>query len=447
MNLIKTLRILSFFISIFIFIYIFYKSEIFWNGEYKNYYKPYYYFSFVLILLSITSFFLDDKILRYLYVFFVSCLIALYLFEAYITFFTVYRGSTKIDSKKIKLYKKETGKNYDTRQKFEIYDDLKRKNPRIQIAFGPIEHKEQKIYSLSGISNVDSILCNENGYYATYKSDRYGFRNDDQIWDKKSIEYLILGDSFAIGECVNSDSTIQSLLKRNYNKNSISLGFGGNGPLTEYATLKEYLQPNMKKIIWLYFEGNDQSNLVRELKSNILKQYLINKNFKQDLKLKISQIDNLLKHNIELEREKAEFRYERSFFYRLRKFIKLFNTRDTFALLYQTKNIQNVETLPEFKAILRSAINLSNENNSKLYFVYLPNTNVIKNSCKNKNKHYLKIKKIVQDDLKIKFISMCKELFRKEKDNKKFFPFRMGGHFNNLGYEEVTRVIYMNTRK
>ena len=45
-------------------------------------------------------------------------------------------------------------------------------------------------------------MCNENGYYAIYKSDRYGFRNDDENWNKLNLEYVVVGDSYGIGECV-----------------------------------------------------------------------------------------------------------------------------------------------------------------------------------------------------------------------------------------------------
>ena len=53
-----------------------------------------------------------------------------------------------------------------------------------------------QILPLSGISNSETIHCNENGYYSIYQSDRYGFNNPDEEWDKKEIEYLLVGDSF-----------------------------------------------------------------------------------------------------------------------------------------------------------------------------------------------------------------------------------------------------------
>ena len=50
----------------------------------------------------------------------------------------------------------------------------------------------------------------------------------------------------------------------------LNLGYAGNGPLIEYATLREYLEPNVKNILWIYYEGNDIANLNRELNEKAL---------------------------------------------------------------------------------------------------------------------------------------------------------------------------------
>ena len=49
---------------------------------------------------------------------------------------------------------------------------------------------EQKKYSKESYPEDKTILCNENGEYSMYKSDRYGFNNNDLEWDKNQIEYL-----------------------------------------------------------------------------------------------------------------------------------------------------------------------------------------------------------------------------------------------------------------
>jgi hypothetical protein len=70
---------------------------------------------------------------------------------------------------------------------------------------------------LGGISYAETIHCNENGYYSIYQSDRYGFNNPDTEWDSEEIEYLLVGDSFTHGRCVNRPNDIASVL-RQYSK-------------------------------------------------------------------------------------------------------------------------------------------------------------------------------------------------------------------------------------
>ena len=123
-------------------------------------------------------------------------------------------------------------------------------------------NKNYSIFPLSGVSNSKTINCNENGYFSIYQSDRFGFNNPDKEWDSKNIEYLLVGDSYAHGACVNRPNDISSVLRTISNNGVINLGISGNGPLSEYATLREYLPSNVKNIIWIYFEGFDLMDLM-----------------------------------------------------------------------------------------------------------------------------------------------------------------------------------------
>ena len=115
-------------------------------------------------------------------------------------------------------------------------------------------------------------------------SDRFGFNNPDDEWDQTKIEYLLVGDSFTHGACVNRPNDIGSVLRKLSGNSVLNLGYGGNGPLIQYATLREYLKPGIKNILWLYFEGNDLEDLKFELKNDILVKYLKKSNFNQNLK-------------------------------------------------------------------------------------------------------------------------------------------------------------------
>ena len=253
-------------------VYTLYRSEIIWSGEKRDYYTVFYIISLILIIFSIITFYINEKIKTYLIITLSSIIFALYLFEGYAAFY----GNIGVWQlvKKIKLYKEQTGKQYDTRSTLNVYKDLKDNNESVVFTIAPNYYEEKKFYSLSGVSNVETIACNENGYYSFYKSDRYGFNNPDNEWDKKDIEFLLIGDSFIHGQCVNRPHDITSVLRTLSKKSALNLGYRGNGPLKEYAILREYLRPGVKYILWFYYENSDINDLEDELKSQILLNYI-----------------------------------------------------------------------------------------------------------------------------------------------------------------------------
>mgnify|MGYP007000047093 len=76
-------------------------------------------------------------------------------------------------------------------------------NITVTVAPNKFNDSKKNIHFLSGISDSETIDCNENGYFSIYRSDRFGFNNPKDQWDSKNIDYILLGDSFAHGACVN----------------------------------------------------------------------------------------------------------------------------------------------------------------------------------------------------------------------------------------------------
>ena len=194
----------------------------------------------------------------------------------------------------------------DKRDRLELYQDLKKKDRNHVITASPINFVNDKsnTFPLSGVSNSKTIHCNESGFFSIYNSDRHGFNNPDSSWDKDIIHFLLVGDSFVHGSCVNRPNDITSNLRKLSNKNALNLGYGGNGPLLEYITLREYLNDNIENIIWFFYEGNDLQELVNENKISFLKRYLKDVNFSQKLRYKQSKIDDLVNKRIENESKK-----------------------------------------------------------------------------------------------------------------------------------------------
>ena len=75
-------------LSILIFSYTFYKSEIVFQGDNRNYYITFYLISLFLFLISIFSFFVNKKFKEYLLIILLSSILTLYIFEIYIINFS-----------------------------------------------------------------------------------------------------------------------------------------------------------------------------------------------------------------------------------------------------------------------------------------------------------------------------------------------------------------------
>ena len=382
---------------------------------------------------------------------FASIIFSLYLFETYLNMI-----DGKKDFKKIKkIYKIKTGKNFDERTPREVFEDVK--DLGYVMSVPPTVHinKNSIILPLSGISKSETIVCNENGYYSKYKSDRYGFNNLDSEWDEKNIEFLLIGDSYVQGGCVNRPDDIASVLRDLSNKPVLNLGYGGNGPLIEYATLIEYFQPNIKNVLWFYYEGNDFYDLDNEIRDNTLIKYLNETNFSQNLRIKQKQIDNINKDTIsqsffgnKLQNIKKNSKIK----YKLIKFLRLDKTKNVIRNTFKENTIDYSYDKSNFKKIIEKTTNYLEKNNSNFYFIYLPELERYiqcrYKPCKDdrdyKKKladHKLMVKKIV-NELNVMFIDVDKEVFEIEDDKLKLFPFEIMDHYNAQGYRKVATKIY-----
>ena len=404
-----------------------------WNGEKRTYYYQYYLVSLILVSLSIISFYLKSKIKINISIIIISTLLTLYCLEAFLIIYEKHKEE-QILNKKIELYQKKTGKHFDTRKRIEIYDELK-KEKNVGISYSAksyFNEKKMNIFPLSGLSNVETINCNESGYYALYESDRYGFNNPDEEWDKKITNYLLVGDSYGHGVCVDNDNNIAGNLKK-LNTNNISiinLSYDGNGPLTEYASLREYM-PNLKvkNVIWLYYP-NDIYNFVFELKNPILKLYLDDVNFNQNLINKQKIIDKLVQEQIDQEYKKIIDTAE------LINFFKLNQTRAKFQVISGNENYENY--LPIFKQVMSEVNKYVKKHNADLYFIYLPEFAEI-NSSSTGNLNRKKILNII-NDLNIKSLDITPSINQLE-DPLTIFPFKSRNHYNGLGYKIVANEI------
>ena len=343
------------------------------------------------------------------------------------------------------IYKKDIKLVYDNRSNLEVYKDLKKNNKNIRVSKSLATNwliEERGFVPFAGVSKAKTLVCNENGYWSIVQSDRYGFNNPDTEWNKDQADYVLLGDSFIYGSCVNRPYDISSVLRDISGKTVINLGIGGTSILMQYAILREYSPSKIKNLFVFYYEGNDNDNLYVESKKKLLKKYITQDNFSQNLKKNQDKIDITLleyedkKYKKEIEKLKKKKLYN--------KFLTIYYTRNL-VKNYLFSNIylqEKREVDKSFEIILKKLKNLSTNKNLNLYFVYLPENLRYYNKSKYKNKNYNNIKEIV-DSLNIEFVDI-KKLFDASDNVLSFFSItQMGyGHYSIDGYKKVAEEIY-----
>ena len=280
-------------------------------------------------------------------------------------------------------------------------------------------------------------MCNESGYYNDYVSDRFGFNNNDKIYDTKNINSVFIGDSFLHGACVNNKSNLISNLRFSSffkGKNILNLGYGGNGPLLNLATLKEYFpnNKNVEYVFWLYYEGNDLEELNSEYSNKILKKYLYDAKFFQNLKSKQNEIDDyvatLLNKNRKIDGEKN--------FLIIPNLVSILRLDRVRSLIYSKfftlhKYKKNIEIIKIFEDIVIEIKNLNNNYKTQLIFIYLPS------KFQNEGKEYYNdILNIIEKN-NIKYLDLHGDDFI---DDKNMYP-KYGAHFNENGYKALSEKI------
>ena len=275
MKIFKNISIYYLLSSIVIFLIFLFK--IFSDDLNFNYNIKYLVLSTLMIIFSILSFKLEKTYKTYLNITTLSLIFSIYSFEIYLSY------------EKLKI-------SQLTKLSF-IESHKKIKKTEVVGVIAPKTHlnKKNDYFPLSGISKMETVYCNELGFFTTYKSDRYGFNNKNNLWDEKIIDYVLIGDSFVHGACVHNQDNLSNQIMKISKKNSLNLGMAGNSVLINFATIKEYVKKDkVKNVLFFFTEDNDLEGLKNEAENKILKKYLIEKFFYQDLKKKQKQLDSIL---------------------------------------------------------------------------------------------------------------------------------------------------------
>ena len=400
-----------------------------------------------LSIITIICLFLNRHIKINITVLLISFSIVVLIIELSLSLLYLDNRSTlmKVVENERKVLSKELSVEIDPRSMEQFIKELRKEKSNVNFNTYPEMYLTNKdflnLFPLGTLSHTYTSTSKESGSYNIIKTDRYGFNNYDEFYDKDIINVLV-GDSYTEGFSVNQNETLSFNISES-GFNTISLGKGGNGPLTSFATLVEYgLQLEPQNIFWI-FSMNDIYNLENESQSEILNLYLSNKNFKQNLIKKQNLINskllNYIKSRLELINNKVEIK--KNSFNKVKNFIKLVNIRKLIYNLREYKS--NQKNFELFENILVKSNNLANLNNINFIFVYLPD--IYPGWKEGKKNKFTKIdekafrKKIfyIVKRNSIKFIDMH-EVFLKYQDPTVFLNLANYGHYNKKGYRIVS---------
>ena len=453
-------------------VYNFYRAEVIYQGEMDEKYFKYYIIFLVLTLFWTMILRLEKNTQLNIAMITTSLIIGILLLEVTLNF-------------------KDSFKVSDSRSIYEVYQDLRNQKIDAVPSIFPAMFLETNgllgtvpLFPLAGISKKTTVFCNETGQYAIYPSDRFGFNNPDTEWDSPKGEWVLVGDSFTHGACVKPGEDIGGQIRSITKEKTLNLGMAGSGSLLMLAALKEYatfVKP--KKMLWLYYEGNDMDELELEKKSAVLRNYL-QPQFSQNLISRQIDIDNRLSIFIHKAEQKLKaihlpnqplqitkraeelaspstidevgITHKHGLLHKilmLTKIVRLFHIRTLigFDRDFKAQNVikqtESMDVNPLFTEILQIAKSVTTAWGGKLYFIYLPDKNRYLQSTYNHDL-FLKRKEViaVAKNLDLSVIDIHEEVFANHPYPRSLFQTQSrssGAHYNARGYNEISKAIVL----
>lgn len=248
------------------------------NLNFKLFIKIILFILLVFLVLLYLDFEPSHEIDLFLFLFFIAFITFLVLFDKIrpiliIIFFSSYIGLFSVNLTFAILDQNNIGKM----SKFDAFNEIKKNKPDLIPWTGVFQSSNDsynKEFVFSNKSNSNLLFCNETGEWITYKSDKFGFNNDNSIYDYENLN-LFIGDSFVEGMCVEREDNLVSQFSKIYDEKIINLGMSGTSQLEQLIILKNYLNynQNIKKIYWMYSETNDLYNFDEKKRSNSFSFY------------------------------------------------------------------------------------------------------------------------------------------------------------------------------
>ncbi|MEP7125289.1 MAG: SGNH/GDSL hydrolase family protein [Byssovorax sp.] len=334
----------------------------------------------------------------------------------------------------------------DHRSKLEVIGELRAAgvdawptvHPQVFLGSGGLPIHGEAAIPLGGISRVRTVYCIESDRWAIFDGDEHGFNNPLGLHRPGEVDVALIGDSFAEGACVQPGEDLASRLRAApATTRVVSLGNGGDGPLTELATLIEYAAPlRPRVVVWLYYEDNDLLDLELERHEPALVRYL-DGGFSAHLVDHQDEIDRALRAFVTREREATSDNEGQHFVGKVVSAIKLSTLRDRLG------GISYPEPSPLFARTLQRANETVSGWGGKLYLVYLPAWSRYQKQPANADRAFRGYGRVLEiaAEQSLPVIDFQESLAAAE-DPLRNFPGRRAGHYSPEGYARLAALIH-----
>lgn len=346
---------------------------------------------------------------------------------------------------------REKGLSFDPRTPLEVIADRNAEGMTTWPILAPthfIGHElkigGKLVQPLSSVADANSVSCNSDGSYPIFRTDKQGFVNPPERQSAQGVDIALLGDSYTFGYCVQSKDNIAGQLDA-LGHYTVNYGYGGNGPLLELASLKEYaLERRAKWYVWICYLGNDFSDLNRELTSNILTRYLSDVHYRQNLRELGPELDLALRDRAQriLDRPKGQEAKQGNL---MGDLLLLRSLRGMLNLSLATMapnvdmpwNLGYQRLEQTFGEVLGMARDLVEAQGGSFLFVIIPNVQDLSNA---RTSREYEIAQRTVEHLGLQCVDML-PLLEGEDNRSRLLPL-VEGHFSPEGYGVVARAIH-----
>ena len=265
--------------------------------------------------------------------------------------------------------------------------------------------------------NSRLYFCNEGYGLITYSTDRFGFRNQDDAWDK-NIDILLIGDSFTHGACVLEKDTIAGFLKAK--TNVINLGSYGNHAIHNAAVEKIFipaLKPK-KAVLIFHANDNDDGDLASVYYDQFFKKETHYFNTLDPIKLSLNpkliqfygEADSIINGLLNGESSPEEYLAKNNgneLLNKSKKYLHLPTIRKQIQNLFKSSNLNN--KLPfSSKLAIDTLIELCKKNGCKPFIAYIPNSEFWRPDSR--SPQYKKLLESYSKELGVNFIDTSKTI-------------------------------------